>query len=261
MRVLIISIITLLLTSSCSDQARIDQYEKQLKESNKVLEGVIDNTMSLYNLALSENPAKAEHWVKKAHAYFDTCQKIIEIWPISNSEADSLIYSLEKLQSTDINKSNCPNISHSTPSSNFEVFKNKILINLHCYLSHLYRNIGHSDKWLVSYIEPYKIKIGDTTLVMLEGNIYSPAPDFVISFDNPKPIKFNTSTSLGFFFLPKNYKDSVITGQVEVFEGDFSQNVRYYPFKVDTGYRNTGANDWYYAPPKSATRNPNKTDL
>lgn len=258
MRIFVFSLISCILFSACSHKEQIAQYEQQLKESNEAIEKIIDFRMSSFNAAASENPEKAGPWAKKAQAYFYKCQEGIKSWPLNDAEANNFIASLQVLQPPNFDKSFCPLNSLSLQSESAEIAKNAILTNLNCYLRTLHNNIGHSDRWFDIFVSPLKLNLGDSILVMLEGNLVSPMPEFVISFDNPSQIKLNTSTSLGFFFLPKSYEDSILTGQVEFFGTDYSRDVRHYPFKVDSGYQNYGANTWFHTPPKSLPYNPQK---
>ena len=70
MRTLILSIITVLFATGCTDQERIDQYEKQLKESNEALEKIIDFRMSSFTAAAYENPEKAGLYCSKKFSNF-----------------------------------------------------------------------------------------------------------------------------------------------------------------------------------------------
>tara|TARA_R110000850_G_scaffold93731_4_gene198269 strand:+ start:901 stop:1683 length:783 start_codon:yes stop_codon:yes gene_type:complete len=254
---ILLSALTLFFTS-CSNQKETEKYQKQLRESNEALEEIIDYKISSFNIAWAENPRKADHWAKKAHTYFDQCQDIMSKWPLTDSAAINFKSTLEKLQSSDFEKSPCSINPILLQEKSFELFKNHVQINLNCYLGQMLINIGHSDKWLNTYVEPVKMRTGDSILVMLEGNLLSPMPDFVVTFDNPEPIKFNSATSLGYFFLPKNYKDSTISGQVEIVSTKYSQEVEYYPFTIESGYSSKTSPLYFYEPPKKAQRNPLK---
>lgn len=232
MRTLAFSVITLLFTAACTDQERIEQYEKQLKESNEALEKIIDFRMSRFTVAAYENPEKAGAWAEKARAYFGECHKILEKWPLGNSEADSILGSLEKLQGSDFKNSNCSFPPFNIKDSCFEFFKNQLQIHLNCYLTELSGNVSITDMSWSSYVKPIKIEIGDSTLIILEGVLNEYIPDYAISFEKSYPIKFYKSTSLGHFFLPNELKYSTIKGKLELLY-KYSPDVKYYPIEIE----------------------------
>lgn len=255
MRIFVFSLISCVLFSACSHKEQIAHYEQQLKESNEALEGIINYRISSFKMMASENPEKAGPWAKKAYTYFEACQNVIENWPLNKSDADNFLASLDELRNLDLAHIQCPNIELNTDDPSFEFFKNQIQINLNCYLKELAHNISVADLWWISYINPVKVKMEDSTLIILEGVLTQHVPNYTVSIDQSFKIDLHTSTSLAHFFIPKKFEDSLITGKIELFD-NYSPDVEYFQFKIDPGNDNPTSQIQFYTPPTIQQKNP-----
>lgn len=238
MRSLVLSLFSILLITSCTDQEKIAQYEAQLKESNEALEGIINYRISYFNMMAAENPEKAGPWAKKAHAYFEVCQNALKNWPLNKSQVDYFSSSLDQLKGSDLPNNECLTLDLNIDIPSFEAFRNQIQLNLNCYLKELAYNISVCDLWWISYVKPVRVKMKDSTLIILEGVLTQHLPKYTVSIDQPFQIDINASTSLARFVIPNKYEDSIITGRIELFD-NYSPNVEYFSFKVDTNKPNS----------------------
>ncbi|WP_417592604.1 hypothetical protein [Owenweeksia hongkongensis] len=230
MRILIFSAITVLFASACSDQERIAQYEKQLKESNEALEKIIDYRRIVMKRRAAENPMKGGPWKDLSEQYYESSYLIL-LHLNQPSFIDSVINTLEHPEEIYIKHWNSLAVNLNSLSTNDSTIAKSLILNELNQILLFITNITSASSCGggIPYIVPKLIPTGDSVIVFLTSDFRVQIDDFVVNFDEPSGQNFKPINTLGYFFLPNHHKEKSLNGTVEIIDNDglYSWQIRF----------------------------------
>ena len=234
MRLLIISAITLLFVSSFTDQERIDQYEKQLKESNEALEEVINYRRRLMRSKAIENPEKAGYWKDLSEQYYSA-----SLLTVSHYDETDFTDSLLQTLRFDESWNNVSDKLEPLSTDDSIVAKNVILNQLNKTLLTIAMNTSSSnDEIIIPLITTKVFPNKDSTLVILVSNFPLRDNNFDVYLENPTEVKIKPLHSLGYFFIKPYQASNNINGFVN-FRNDYQLRSWQIKFSNDSIYEPT----------------------
>lgn len=221
MRNLVLSLFSILLITSCTDQEKIAQYETQLKESNEALEEVINYRRMVMMRRAAENPAKADSWKNLSEQYYSSSLQIISHLN-QPSFIDSVVNALEFNE--EINHGQWDSVASKLKKLHMEasVIGENIVLNQLNQTLQIITNYSSTTYcgFTLPYIVPKVIPGKDSSLVLLTSNVRMPDHNFIVTFNEPGNLRFHSFNTLGYTFISSNSANKKLSGTVDIISDD-----------------------------------------